>query len=232
MVGNGMSKLHEFENREALDTALAIHVGGLLSRDIEKRGNASLAVSGGNTPKGMFAALSQLKLPWNKVCITLVDERWVDVDSPDSNERLVRENLLQNAAADALFVGLKSGAANAEQGLAETGARLAQLPMPFSCVILGMGGDGHTASWFPQASNLSALLDPQSELMLGSSNPVTAPHQRITLTLAAVLRSSAIILHITGEDKRAVLAESTHKHHPIAAVTAQNNNPVSIWWTP
>jgi len=227
-----MSEWREFDSRDALDSALAGHLARLLARDIESRGSASLAVSGGSTPKGMFARLAAQYLPWEQVWITLVDERWVGPDSPDSNERLVRDNLLTGPASRANFVGMKTAHADAGDGLAEATRRLAGLPQPFSCVVLGMGGDGHTASWFPQADNLAQLLDPAGEAMLGTCDPVTAPHQRITLTLPVVLRSREIILHITGEDKRAVLAAAVEQHYPVAAITAQTANPATSWWAP
>ncbi|TDG15480.1 6-phosphogluconolactonase [Seongchinamella unica] len=227
-----MSKQHSFSDRPALDTALAAHIAERLAADIASRGKASLAVSGGSTPQGMFAALSRQHLPWDQVWITLVDERWVDADSPDSNEKLVRENLLQNAAAEAHFIGLKGNAADAAAGLQEVTARLDELPLPLSCAVLGMGGDGHTASWFPQASNLQQLIDPRGEALLGCCDPVTAPHQRITFTLPAILAAGEIILHITGEEKRAILAEASEKRYPIAAITEQQSNPASIWWAP
>jgi len=227
-----MNRQHDFSDRPTLDSALATHIAGLLAADIESHGKASLAVSGGSTPKGMFAALSRLHLPWNQVWITLVDERWVDADSPDSNEKLVRENLLQNAAAAANFIGLKGAGPDAIAGLPEVTGRMEELPLPLSCAVLGMGGDGHTASWFPQASNLNQLLDPKGKELLGCCDPVTAPHQRITFTLPAILAAGEIILHITGEEKRAVLAEASDRRYPIAAITEQQSNPASIWWAP
>ena len=227
-----MSEPHDFETRDALDAALAGHISATLARAIADHGTASLAVSGGSTPKGMFADLSQADIAWASVWITLVDERWVPPADPDSNERLVREQLLQNRASAANFVGLKSPAAEAEEGLAETASRFADIPLPLSCVVLGMGGDGHTASWFPQASNLDALLDPAGAAMLGTCDPVTAPHQRITLTLPMVLAAGEIILHITGEEKRSVLAQAAANNYPIAAITEQDHNPASIWWAP
>lgn len=227
-----MSDQRNFASRAALDDALAAHIAQHLRADIDKRGAASLAVSGGSTPKGLFAVLSKLALPWEKVWITLVDERWVEPDSDDSNERLVRENLLQNAAAGANFIGLKGSTSEAEAGLQEVTNRMAALPQPFSCVVMGMGDDGHTASWFPQASNLDELINPDGEALLGTCDPVTAPHQRITFTLPAVLQSGDIVLHITGEKKREVLAQAAEKRYPIASITEQNSNPASIWWAP
>lgn len=227
-----MSELREFTSREALDSVLAGHIANLLKADIEARGEASLAVSGGSTPKGLFNQLSLCDLEWSRVWITLVDERWVEPDHDDSNERLVRDNLLQNRACAANFIGLKSPGDDAAAGLAATAVQLDPLPRPLTCVVLGMGGDGHTASWFPQASNLAQLTDSAGTAELGITDPVTAPHQRITLTLPAVLNSREIILHITGEQKRAVLAEASDKHYPIAVITEQNTTPACTWWAP
>jgi len=227
-----MSEWHNYSSREELDRALAEHIAQRLREDINSHGSASLAVSGGNTPKNMFALLSRCELDWSRVWLTLVDERWVPPADKDSNERLVRENLLQQAASRAHFVSLKSEHNSATLGLAEVTARLADLPLPFSAVILGMGGDGHTASWFPLASNLAQLLDRDNPELLGASDPVTAPHQRITLTLAAVLQSRDIAIHITGEDKRTVLEQAGDRDYPIAAILQQQHIPATIWWAP
>lgn len=227
-----MSERREFDSRAVLDAALATYIATRLADHIAVHGSASLAVSGGSTPKGLFAELSHRDIPWESVWVTLVDERWVAPDSPDSNERLVRENLLQGRASAANFVGLKSPAEDADKGLAQTLERFGKVPLPLTCVVLGMGGDGHTASWFPQASNLGQLLDPAGTDLLATCDPVTAPHQRITLTLPVVLAAGEIILHITGHDKRTVLAEANERGYPVAAITRQHNNPASIWWAP
>ena len=95
-----------------------------------------------------------------------------------------------------------------------------------------MGGDGHTASWFPQAVNLQELLDPEAQNPVAATEPVTAPHQRITLTMHAVLNARNIIIHITGNEKREVINSAAARGYPIAAVLNQTTTPVSIWWTP
>jgi len=227
-----MNELHRFDSRDALDIALAGHIADALNKQVARCGAASLAVSGGSTPRGLLARLALEAVAWAQVHITLVDERWVSVDDPQSNEQLVREQLLQGNAASAHFTGLKTHHASAEDGLALASARVADLPLPFTCVVLGMGTDGHTASWFPQARNLPQMLDANSNELLAACEPVTAPHQRITLTLPAVLAASEIILHITGEEKLAVLAEAGAKHYPVAAITGQQKNPATIWWAP
>ncbi len=222
----------EFSSRAELDAALAAHLAAQLQQDISARGAASIAFSGGGTPRGMFARLGAQSLDWARVWITLVDERWVPPEHADSNEKLLRENLLVGPAAAASFIGLKTPAEDAAEGLAEATARLAALPLPLTSVVLGMGGDGHTASWFPRATNLAELTDPRNPALLGICDPLTAPHWRITLTLPVVLAAGEIILHITGEEKRSVLADAAAKRYPIAAVTEQQANPATIWWAP
>ena len=226
----GMSEWRSFDSKEQLDAQLAKQVALNLREDIGLYGSASLAVSGGNTPKNMFHQLSLCEIQWSKVDITLVDERWVDPGNEDSNERLVRECLLQNEAVAAQFYGLKTSCNDATGGLVAAGEGLAHVRRPFSIVILGVGGDGHTASWFPRASNLNDLLDPEGEAELAVCDPVTAPYQRITLTFPAVLNARNIFIHIVGEEKKKVLREAVDVGTPISEILKQATTPVTIWW--
>src|SRR5512133_131039 len=95
-----------FEAREALAETLARDVADELERAIEAKGRATLAVSGGTTPKLFFEKLSELDIPWSRVSVTLVDERQVPETSERSNARLVRTHLLRNRAAAAHFIPL------------------------------------------------------------------------------------------------------------------------------
>ncbi|MFA7381847.1 MAG: 6-phosphogluconolactonase [Desulfurivibrionaceae bacterium] len=231
-----MPEFKEFQDSPALVTALAGQVAELLRNGIKARGRASLVVSGGVTPVPFFAALSAQALAWQQVAITLADERWVDPADPDSNEQLVRRYLLQNRAASAGFVGLKTGAATARQGEKECGDRLALLPRPFEVLILGMGNDGHTASLFPQATRLGEALAMDSRRLCLAITPPAAPHERMTLTLPALLQSRRIILHLAGPGKRAVyekaLADGPVTEMPIRAVLRQTAAPVTVFWAP
>src|SRR6218665_1085221 len=102
---------NEYDSRTDLDISLARDIAAALEAAIAERGAASLAVSGGKTPTGMFQQLRQMRLDWDKVWITLVDDRWLPLDHADSNERLVRENLLKYQVEAAHFVSLHSEAA-------------------------------------------------------------------------------------------------------------------------
>lgn len=232
MADIGMSNWQLMPDTTGLDQKLAQHIADKLAKDLHERGTASLAVSGGSTPKGLFQGLSHCDLDWENIKVTLVDERWVDLNSPDSNEQMLRDNLLQNKAVKAHIVGLKTADAHGEDGLAEARQRIAGIGKPFSVVILGVGGDGHTASWFPQAANLAELVDPAGSAEVEITDPVTAPHQRITLTLPAVLNAREVIVHIVGAEKRAVVESAIEQQFPIALILEQTKTPVTIWWAP
>lgn len=231
-----MPEFKEFNDPSSLAASLAATVAELLRTGIRKRGGASLAVSGGSTPVPFFAALSEQELDWQQVTITLADERWVDPAETDSNEHLVRRHLLQNRAAAARFVGLKTAAPTAVQGEKECEARLAPVPRPFDVLVLGMGNDGHTASLFPQAERLGEALSPDSGQLCLAITPPAAPHERMTLTLPALLHSRQIILHIVGPEKRAVyeqaMADGPVASMPIRAVLKQESTPVAVFWCP
>ncbi|MEP7187306.1 MAG: 6-phosphogluconolactonase [Rhodanobacter sp.] len=226
---------HSFTDCQAQAAALAERIAEQLRSGLAERGRATLAVSGGSTPKELFARLSQEKLDWSGVRITLVDERWVDVDDERSNARMVKSTLLQNEASAAHFVPLYTGDATPEGGLAVANERIAALALPFDAVVLGMGDDGHTASFFPGGDNLHEALD------LGGTScvlPMRAPgagEPRITLTLPTLLNTRALYLLVSGEKKRDVLADARlglgeAQHYPVRAVLLQQRVPLAVYW--
>jgi len=225
-----------FSDRNKLVIALAEKIGKLLTQGIQDNGQASLAVSGGSTPVELFQILSNLNIPWQKIVITLVDERWVEPAADDSNEHLVRTHLLKNKAAAATFIGMKNTAATAGTGETECEQQLQKIPRPFDVLILGMGNDGHTASLFPGAKKLAQATDMKSKKRCIGIAPLTAPHERMTLTLPAILDSRQIVLHITGQGKQDVLqkaqAEGPIEEMPIRFILRQQATPVSVFWAP
>lgn len=230
-----MFTLNKYPNSQLLIEDLTAHIVKELQQAINNKGHASIAVSGGKTPIPLFKLLSQQDLDWHNVFITLVDDRWVDDTDDASNEKLVLTYLLQNKAKLANFVGLKNSCDNPFDGAEITDKILNKIPMPFDVLILGMGEDGHTASLFPGAANLMAGLDMKSGRKVVGMTPLTAPLDRITLTLPTILDSQNIYLHLVGESKMQVLEKAEKgddiNQMPIRAILQQNKVNVIGFWT-
>ncbi len=213
---------HNFKSGAELAKGLAQDVAEWLKDAITERGFAVLAVSGGTTPKPFFVALSHHKLEWKNVQITLVDERQVDETSPRSNAKLVKEALVQNEAAVAQFIPLyqNPNASNLSR---------------FDVAILGMGNDGHTASFFPSGDNLAAALDLEQAHSIITMNATGAGEPRLTFTLPRLLTARKLCLHIQGADKMAVLEKALsgddQTEMPVRAVI-HSPKPLNLYWCP
>jgi 6-phosphogluconolactonase len=212
----------EFADGEELALGLADWTAERLRGAIAARGVALLVVSGGKSPARFFDILSNLDLDWTRVAITLADERRVADDSPRSNARLARERLLRNRAEAASFTPLADVRLPEDRELAAASARVANLPLPADVVVLGMGDDGHTASWFPGAEGLAEAMDPAARQLVAPIVAPDAPEPRLTLTGRVILRARAIALEIQGEAKLATFAAALEsgpeKVMPIRAV--------------
>ncbi len=220
----------------ALSRALADQVEDSLAAAIAARGRASLAVSGGKSPIKFFESLRTRTLDWSRVSIALVDERWVDPADPDSNEKLVRDHLLKDAAAAARFSGLKNDAPTPDLGAARAWQTFAQIPRPFDMVVLGMGDDGHTASLFPNSPNLPLAIDPTAAPGCIAMVSPTVPRARLSLNLSALLDSRHLILLINGEAKWQVYAAANEpgpaEQMPVRTVLRQQHTPIDVLWSP
>lgn len=223
---------------------IADQIHELLSLALQERGRAVLAVSGGQSPIGLFQHLRGLDFPWQQVTVTLVDDRQVAGDHPDSNARLVREHLLQDRASAARFVPLvetplpqttAQWQANAER----TGELLQDIGAA-DVAVLGMGTDGHFASIFSQARERAQALDlEQSSACLAihlDPLPVGAAHHRLTQTLSHLTRSRDWILPLWDAEKIRVLQEARlhpERGWPVSALLNPSiQTPLSIWMSP
>ncbi|MCP4656066.1 MAG: 6-phosphogluconolactonase [bacterium] len=225
---------HLFDDPATLARELARRIAAELGAAVRERGEASLVVSGGSTPQPLYTALSREPLLWERMTVTVADERWVPPDDPASNQRLVRRFLLTGRAGKARWIGLRNAAPTPEEGLEECERALAAIARPFDVVVLGMGEDGHTASLFPAAANLEAGLDPAAGRSCLPVRPPRAPHARMSLTAATLLDSRRIVLHITGAAKWAVyqraLEPGPAEEMPIRAFLRRA--PLEIYWAP
>ena len=225
------SRVEVFGSRDDLYDAAASVIVSALTTAVATHGQTGFAATGGTTPAPVYDRLARMTAPWDRVTVTLTDERWTPPSHAASNEGLVRRHLLSNQAAKAQFaplyfegVSLDESAARAEAGVASAS--------PFGVVLLGVGGDGHFASLFPGSPVLAEGLDAGSaHLVLAVPAGSPAPDMpRLSLTLPALTNSDLIVLLVTGEAKKALLEGPVDPALPIAAILSQDRVPVRILW--
>lgn len=198
--------------REAAEEA-ADAIASALRDAVLERGSATFVASGGRTPEPVYDMLSRADLAWDKVRVTLTDERWADAQS---NERMVRDRLFVDHAAAATFTPLKIAHETPTQAVRDVEGLLEPI-LPADVVLLGMGEDGHVASLFPGGPVEAAGL------------AVGAPG-RLSLTLQALQPRRLTVLLISGAEKRRVLEEGDGL--PVHLLLARTAAPVRILWSP
>ena len=161
----------------------------------------SIALSGGETARRCYERLAAdaiHEIDWWQVDVYWGDERCVPPDHPDSNERLVREALLERVgAANAVYpMRCEEGADSYQLRVGELGR--------FDLVHLGLGSDGHTASLFPGSPALDS--DPGRLVVMNEDPSGRSSHLRMTLTFHGIARARLILVTVVGEAKREALA--------------------------
>lgn len=212
-----------------LDPAtLANDVATAVTHRLAHAERASLVVPGGRTPRSFLRALARHRLPWSRVDVLLADERCVPLDDPASNQRSTREAFAGTPAASALH----ELDPTAPDALDRWRAQVAR-SRPFAAVVLGMGEDGHFASLFPGMPGLAAALDPDGVATVVTAAAPVAPRARLSLTLAALLDTQLLALHVTGAAKLATLRHATSPGDPlelpVRALLCQPRVPVRIY---
>ena len=226
-----MSDWHAFPDRESLDEALAAYVVSRLQQGITERGTAHLVVSGGSTPINLFSILADADVEWGRVVVLLADERWVQVDHEDSNERLVRQTLLTGKAKSAQFLSLLPSPDDKITNISGLSTLLRSLPR-FDVVLLGMGEDAHTASLFPCSTALKEGLTTEQGALV--TRPRNAPHQRVSMSKRRLQATEHGVIHIVGERKKMVLElarkSEDETRYPISAFLGPAG--FDCWWAP
>ncbi|HVO79180.1 MAG TPA: 6-phosphogluconolactonase [Terriglobales bacterium] len=193
--------------------AAAAEFSRLANEAVRARGRFCVALSGGSTPKSLFALLASgavPSIPWDKICFFFGDERHVPPDHPDSNYRMANEAMLSKVPLRPENVfrvrAEEKDAAVAAQAYEQTLISFFHLSpgeFPrFDLVLLGMGPDGHTASLFPG----SRALQEKSRLVV--SNWVEKfKTDRITVTFPVINHAAFIMFMVSGPDKAQPLHE-------------------------
>jgi len=226
---------HSFPEAKAAAVACAEQIGRQIEEALGGRGNATLALSGGTTPKPMFARLAAMKLPWDRIHVFWVDERAVPPNDAESNYKLAAELLLVPARVPQRNIHRIRGEMVAEAAARAYSQQIRDFfgldpgEMPeFDVVHRGMGPDGHTGSLFPG--------QPLIEDRQGLAAAVYVEKMsmwRITLLPGPLLAARNTIVLVAGADKaQALRSVFNEPYDPVcypAQLGAREGRPV-VWY--
>lgn len=204
-----------YKNSEELEAALYREITVNIELSIREFGDARILLSGGNTPKSLYAKIAKAPIDWSKVIIGLVDDRNVELTSEFSNERMLREIFLvpdQNGLKIIGLVGEKMTRSKIEKRYAKFFDRI-------DYMLLGMGDDGHTASLFPGDAPSESSLRNSDKGIIFTTAP-NFPNDRISCSRGLIISSNSIGLMIRGEKKLTVLEEAERHLLPISYFTS------------
>ena len=173
---------------------------------LESTGSCVLCLAGGKTPMPIYEALSKASIDWAHIYITFGDERDVPSDDMENNYKMAHDSLLSkiniplsNILRIETELGVVEAAINYEQKLITLKTKLGRDYL-FDITLLGIGGDGHTASLFPG----TAALNENKKLVVDNDVPQLGK-KRITLTYPALNSSKEIIFLINDPSKKTIL---------------------------
>jgi len=212
----------------AAAAACAQHISALLEQALASQEQATLAVSGGSTPKLLFQSMLASGFRWQRVHLFFVDERAVPPNDAESNYRLASENLITpahipSAQVHRIHAEIKPETA-AQQYVDDIrnffGLEEGELPH-FDVLQCGMGPDAHTASLFPGEAAIE-----DREHIAGAVYVQKMGKWRVTLLPAALLAAKNTVFLVTGADKAASVGNVFHqefdpKHYPAQLISRQ-----------
>lgn len=226
-----MHFLQTLPNRDVFYDTAAKRMADALREGLAVRGTACAALSGGTTPEPIYARLAQHDLDWPRVTFALVDERFLPPDNEASNENLARRALAPALAKGARFAPLYAPGALEDAARAADAAYSA---LHINIALMGMGGDGHTASWFPNSPQLAEALDPNNPrtVMAVRAEQAAGSTERLSLTFSALARADQVLLAMTGLDKFAAFGSARADgalQAPVAALFDLGDAFETIW---
>jgi 6-phosphogluconolactonase len=232
---NERIELLRYGDADEWTAAVAADIGDIIAHEIAQRGQARILLSGGTTPAPVYRALAEQALDWNQLEVGLVDERWLSPLDSSSNAWLVKHSFLEYAEG-ASFVPLVYPGKPINTCVYDANLQ-ATHRAPACVAVLGMGGDGHTASLFPGSIDLGkALANPQPYTALDASGCPGANQWplRITLTPAGLANVGTRLLLLRGKQKlemlEAALAGEDPLQYPIRVAIGLPGARLRVYW--
>ena len=219
-------KIKEYPDRAILAMGLADVLASELKNCLLVHPWASFVVPGGTTPGPIFDSLCAAALDWDRVHVMLSDERWVPEDHDRSNAKLLKDRLFVDRAAAATFIPFHTPGETPESAAPILSEKLAG-ELPISLLLLGMGADMHTASLFPGAAGLAAMMADDAPLVVPVS--VAGQEPRISFSGPALAGAMAKHLVIYGHEKRRAL-EAAQSLPPVEAPINAVMDGLTVHW--
>jgi len=224
--------LYAHDNRHVLAQSLAQQIAVWLQGALSVKPRALLAVAAGRTPITCMQVLSRIALDWARVDVVLTDDRWVEEFHIDSHGASVKQHLLQNLAASARFIALKTPDDTAKSGCARLEPQLRQLHWPVDVLVLGMGSEGHIAGLFPFARGLDEALS--TDAKIAALTPPKAPHERISLSLSVLKSAKHKVLFFNGASKSITMSKALDEVDDVKSMPVRGllEEELMIYWSP
>lgn len=224
------ANLNIYDSTEAAAGSCSAYILDELSQALKSRGTATLAISGGTTPRLLYADLANAPFHWSNVHVFWVDERCVPPTDPQSNYRLAAEVWFRPANFPATNIHRIFGELNPSDGSSKYSSDIEdffhitgdEIP-EFDVIHRGMGADSHTASLFPGEPLIKDLSHIATHLWVEKLQM-----HRITLLPAVLLKGRKTVLQVSGSDKadalRAVLEGAENwMEHPCQIASRDSN---------
>ena len=217
-----------YPSKADLESAAGSEILQIVRLAIRERGVCTLALSGGETPRGLYRRLAALhpgEAPdWSRIHLCFGDERMVPPDDPESNYGMVRHEIISRVPLPAGNVHRIRGERPPEIAAAEYAADLGRtLPLSggrFDLVLLGLGDDGHTASLFPGTDVLR-----EREKSVCAVYVERLSVWRVTVTLPVINRARNVLFLVSGSGKKEIVRKVLASVSPAAELPATLVNP-------